>query len=509
MVFIPPPRAGIPELGEFYAPAGGLFQRWSDVVYWMKGSLQAAGWVVRRSGNGAGTFALGDVITELVIRNNTNCWFEIAQIASARPRVLVFWRGATLDAWRIAYTDNTSFAPSIEGDHNSPATYPAGSEENVIMGGGTVAAPTFGSWSLTLFGDGVTTGYRFSSAISIAEPYWFWFSGWYKTGATTFTESGGAIFMDAIEPSSVRSDALGVPQDFDPVVVGAAHVTEGLDAYHLSLATLRHFCWTNRTGLGTGVFTSIKAMRYNDLGVNEPIPQGITGEPKGGLDDTVDALWARGPDLFPQDAVKGFSQIFRYLGRIIPLHPSLDLPGDARNTRTQRYLANDGLILQGRLRTSSAIPGDPPVGKEVDPTIFPGRFIKDPFNHDPLAVVSFPAETTYLQPQPTLYKVNFSKGLDPDSVTASTVILSGDLSGVVSITRSVTGFDLRVLHVIPTIPLVADAYTLTIVGGGAGVKAYDGNQMGSSVLAAFTVATPVDPGGGGVGRALLNGGLEG
>jgi len=154
-------RPGMPDDGFMYQ----LFPRWSDVVFAMKEFLVANNWYVRRSGTGdGGSFAFGDLITEPIIRNNTNCWFEIAAQSTVKFRRFVFWRALTLSSWRIAYCDNDGLGPSVEGVNNKPATYAPAAEEVPVLGGGSVAVPSFAEWVTLFTGDGITTGYRWSGA---------------------------------------------------------------------------------------------------------------------------------------------------------------------------------------------------------------------------------------------------------------------------------------------------------------------------------------------------------
>jgi len=248
-VIAPQTRPGIPEQGTFYY----LFADWADVVFAMKAVMVATGWTVRRSGDGVATFAFGDVVTDVEIRNNANCWFELAFVGAAKTRVFVFQRLSTLAIWQIKYTDNDDFPPSVEGTATTPVVYPAGAQQRQIFSGAWVTLGT---------GNGVTTGYRWNAAVRQAEPNWFWFAGWFTPDGATETNCGGAFFMDAVEPSSVRCDAGGVAQDFDPVVVGITRAAVPITSVGLT-ASADIWTWLDRTAVATGVFVNIVPMRYN------------------------------------------------------------------------------------------------------------------------------------------------------------------------------------------------------------------------------------------------------
>jgi len=232
---------------------------------------------------------------------------------------------------------------------------------------------------------------------------------------------------------------------------------------------------------------------------------GVT-EPAGGLDDTVDVLWAVGTDLAQgANGVKGFSQVFRWLGKYQNGHPSYDLPGDARNTRIQRYLGFHDIVVQGPIRTGplTGEPGDPPAGTEVDATIYQSRFIKDPFDHANQALLSF-AQSGQTLVAPTTLRLHFSKSVDPATVDITRINVVGFLSGVQTLARTVND-KLVTLTRAGAFPI--DTYTLFITTGAGGVLAVDGSYI-PAPTGPFSFAVVATGGGGAGGRALLNPGLE-
>jgi len=168
--------------------------------------LVSAGWTYQASGDGlAGYSSTGKVFTNTVSGaalswSNPKAWARIRGPAG-REFILQHNNDATA---RIKYAAVGGFT----GGAPSATVTPSSTEERVLRGGGTDAAPTFSAWftTLVLLGQSVFQGRANGSA-----PYGFWFGG--------LDANGGAkqafLMLDPLEGAA--------PEDTDPVVIQVAH----------------------------------------------------------------------------------------------------------------------------------------------------------------------------------------------------------------------------------------------------------------------------------------------
>lgn len=149
--------------------------------FYLKEHLKSAGWVVRGSGDGTSYNPTGDLITHGGSGaggwGNTNAWVRLLSPGAA-PQ-LVIQRAVNDAVWRIkvGIQDFGAGAPSAT---QVPATAVA-SDEFILLGGGTDAAPTGTSW----FGGGTAGGMYLKGAVDPNPPYGFWFAAYVVAGVGT------------------------------------------------------------------------------------------------------------------------------------------------------------------------------------------------------------------------------------------------------------------------------------------------------------------------------------
>lgn len=129
---------------------GDLCATWADAAYKLKELLKRAGWTVPRSSDGTTYNAAGDQITSggsgANGMNNARAWFVIQ--SPTLTRQFCFQRQATTGAntagsWRIKYSKGAGFT----GGSPAATVTPSATDEQVLIGGGTDASPTFGAWT--------------------------------------------------------------------------------------------------------------------------------------------------------------------------------------------------------------------------------------------------------------------------------------------------------------------------------------------------------------------------
>lgn len=174
--------------------------------------LIAQGWIVPSASDGTTYLSTGNQITSGNAGarglGNTNAW-QIWQMPGTSKQISV-QRGTTNQLWRVKYSPSLGFVTGIPGATQTPSA----ADEKIILGGGTDAAPTFG----TLFG-GADGSYRHNIAADVASPYGF--------------------FSFAFPISSSIIDNCNHSFIFDPILPGTAFTTD-TDLYVISASGNTH-----------------------------------------------------------------------------------------------------------------------------------------------------------------------------------------------------------------------------------------------------------------------------
>ncbi len=116
----------------------------SEAVFYLKQTMKQAGWVVKESSDGVTYDPAGDRITNggagLHGMANDRAWFRIQSPAGAGGREYTFQRTSGGNTnWRCMYSASAGFTGGTP-DHLQT---PSATDEQILLGGGTDAAPTF------------------------------------------------------------------------------------------------------------------------------------------------------------------------------------------------------------------------------------------------------------------------------------------------------------------------------------------------------------------------------
>jgi hypothetical protein len=120
----------------------------SWATYYIKEALKQAGWVVKSSSDGTTYNASADQITTgnsgANGMANASAWFRIQSPAGAGGREFTFQRSTNLN-WRVKF----SHADGFTGGAPAATVTPSATDEQIILGGGTDAAPTYAGFYYT------------------------------------------------------------------------------------------------------------------------------------------------------------------------------------------------------------------------------------------------------------------------------------------------------------------------------------------------------------------------
>lgn len=274
------------------SPAEGIFQT--------KALLKTATWVVKASSDGTTLNAAGDQITTAVTgaggMDNNRAWFRIQSPAGAGGREFIFQRSTTTNTdWRIKYSAGAGFS----GGAQSATQVPSATDEQIVVGGGIDASPTFTTaWA-------ISSSFRWSAVADNAAPYAWWASGFVNAGGIPGASNiPAAFYFDPIVSTT------GNAGDTDQAVVyasGAANIASLLQNFSNA------FGWF-RKGLTSPAWANYPALTFQTIAGNQVFPAGA---------EVADIITAK-ENLMPVmyyhltssliDTVKGVSTLFRYAG---------------------------------------------------------------------------------------------------------------------------------------------------------------------------------------------------
>lgn len=148
-------------------------------------------------------------------------------------RQLTLQRGSDNTQWRIKYSARAKFT----GGTPSATQTPSATDEQIILGGGTDASPTFG----TLLP--VDASYRMQAAFYDTGGL---IPGFYLVTYPLGNPTPNACFLlDALQPGSYPTDIVGFSLEQDPVVIYQATGTGTLDSETLSSEVSGPVGWLN------------------------------------------------------------------------------------------------------------------------------------------------------------------------------------------------------------------------------------------------------------------------
>lgn len=190
----------------------------AEAIFRFKAVLKNAGWVVKASSDGTTLNSSGDQITTSGTgaggMNNNNAWFRIQEPGGLREWVVQ--RGTTELVWRVKYSALDRFT----GGSQSATQTPSATDEQIMLGGGTDAAPTFATLFQTA---GTYRAHIVAQSTAEGGAYGFWF---FTTATGTGTPNMG-FFQEPLIVSGYP------PEDTDPVIVMVRSGTSSFGASNI------------------------------------------------------------------------------------------------------------------------------------------------------------------------------------------------------------------------------------------------------------------------------------
>jgi hypothetical protein len=292
----------------------------SSAVFLLKEHLKSVGWTVPRSSDGTTYNSSGDQITQAGAgangMANIRAWFVIKQPVIAvtvqgepGARELCFQRSATAgatgdDDWRFKYARSTTFTLGAP----AATVTPSASDEVVLLGAGTDAAPTF----TTVFEANGT--YRMHGFAHNTAPYAFAFFAPKASGATG---NPTAIMMDVM----VEGSYPGLPGgDADPYIF---YTAVGNDVWNVGGSSTNDMSsetaaqgprgWI-RAGLTGAGFVNISICAMQGSGSVLVLPGFVGSNPFNGKDILFPGLWVRRAGAGAPSGWKGVSTFCKTVG---------------------------------------------------------------------------------------------------------------------------------------------------------------------------------------------------
>jgi len=262
-----------------------------DTILQMKAALVAAGNVITASGNGSTFSTSGDVITTAAQLNTVGSWFVWRQpgpVAGVTRQYCWQNGAATGLTSRFKY----SYSAGFTGGAPSATVTPTASDQRVLWGAGTDAAPTY----VTTIG-GTPGVNRLQMGFDNAAPYgWFAFAYLAIGGATAF-----GFMNDPLLPGSYFGT------DNDPYVLYGATPATAWAADMVATTQTAGSLGTFQTFLAKGLagenFVSISPASPS-FGTVVATPGGLGPNPITAADDALGiqygraATWAPSPTGF-------------------------------------------------------------------------------------------------------------------------------------------------------------------------------------------------------------------
>ena len=225
-------------------------------------------------------------------------------------RQLCFQRGADNTQWRITYSARAQFIQGSPG----PGVTPSAADEQIILGGGTDAAPTFGT---LLPADG---SYRLQ--INVFQGAWvpgFYFVT-YPLGNPT---PNACLMLDPLMPGSYPVNVAGFALNQDPVVIYQATGVNTLRLASLASEATGPTAWINylRTVAPVQTYARVPASFQgclDSLGAAQVvIPQGLAQSVLDDQLDTARATYAKRAALGGTTGRIGDAQTWRWIGEVV------------------------------------------------------------------------------------------------------------------------------------------------------------------------------------------------
>ena len=263
----------------------------------LKTKLVAAGWVVTSSGStGTGYSSNSDIITTDVIMAVANAWFAIRDPAGHRS--YTFQRGSTNLLWRIKYSANPNGVAGFTGGSPSATCTPSATDEQITLGGGTDASPTFS----TVFG-GADGSYRIWIGAGDAAVGYSWYFFANLTGSYT---TAAFMFQDVMRTGTYS------PLDLDPAAIYTpVYTTDIADPTSIGTYATAPYTWFDYGGASAAFQRCVITSHIDHGNFYENIPDGINADPASGFQQMIDCVYLRSNNNAGTGGLKGIGNMMR------------------------------------------------------------------------------------------------------------------------------------------------------------------------------------------------------
>jgi hypothetical protein len=274
------------------SPANG-----SLCVFKIRTTLLTATWTTPKDSDGTTYSSSG---TQLTGGNsganglaNTNAWFVVRDPNSTRS--FSFQRGSSNTLWRVKYSKAAGFVGGSPGATQTPSA----TDEQIVVGGGTDASPTFA----TMLGTDGTQRFNMVAGDSTVGYGWWW-DAFPVGNATSGTHYG--MMLDVMAAGSFPA------ADTDPAVV-AVIANTWQDLYALS-GTLTHAFLSSTAWQQIYAGTIVNFITAVTLFPAYQAGQGAGTNPFSSKDDGLPVPWVRDAVKTAPSGYKGFSGMIKWAG---------------------------------------------------------------------------------------------------------------------------------------------------------------------------------------------------
>lgn len=279
----------------------------THIVFNLKAALVAGGWTVISSSDGTTYNASGDQITHNGTgaggMGNARSWFVIRQ-PGANQREFCIQRSSDSSTTNYNFRLKYSGGPStgfVAGTPSATQT-PSATDENILLGAGSDASPTFGNWFSFAEATLVQANIMVGDAASNYNFLMFCHPAQGRTVSFYNFSRMGLLGLDTVTSFSVG--------DVDPAVVHFDNSTSQpqLGVRMADTSTLCTLSWYKK-GLGGAGFVKTPMILYSSS-TTPLIPNGTGPNIVTGKDIFMPALYGRNTSLAAPNGFKGISTLF-------------------------------------------------------------------------------------------------------------------------------------------------------------------------------------------------------
>lgn len=284
----------------------------AETVFKLKTLMKSVGWTVKASSDASTYNSTGDQITTSTSGTggmaNNRAWFRIQSPDGIREFTIQRNNSGNNTTWRVKYSALAKFTGGSPGTTQTPSA----TDENILLGGGTDAAPSYGTWFAT------DNTYRLHMAANSSDGYGIWLAALKPLGGRTSNGiTTGAFMFDPLKSGSYPVEDVEPYVIYLPTSSGwAGSITTGINAYL-------------KKGLAGEGFVFMPWLKIL-VGSNDAFTGGISSNVHDGLDYSIDVLYGRQSSLSAPVGFKGTSSILkwnpnpRYIPSLLTINSSKD-----------------------------------------------------------------------------------------------------------------------------------------------------------------------------------------